>query len=58
MTYIEKEIVRTDIRANSREDLIAKLTDWANKLTYDNSIAISIVAIVSGVPYEAIGEQV
>jgi hypothetical protein len=58
MTYTEKEIVRTGIRANSREDLIAKLTDWANKLTYDNSIAMSIVAIVSGVPYEVADEQV
>jgi hypothetical protein len=58
MTYTEKEIVRTDIRANSREDLIAKLTDWANKLTYDNRIIMSIVAIVSGVSYEAADEQV
>jgi hypothetical protein len=49
----QKEVVRTVIEARGRGDLIAKLRDWANKLPYDNHIHMSIVAIVSDMPYWA-----
>jgi hypothetical protein len=57
MTTVEKEIVRTDIHANSRKDLIEKFSDWVSKLSYDNSIILSIHGIISDVPREVPDEQ-
>jgi len=51
MIATEKQIVESFLRANGREELIAKFTQWVNELPYCHSVSLSVYGIIGDVPY-------
>jgi hypothetical protein len=48
----KKMVVKKNIRASSRGELIERFTKWANRLHYDHSISLLLWGIIGDVPVE------